>query len=173
MTTRDWDHECLHVPLAAGKEAQCCRARWHQPLLHLMACARYAGFERTISRIAVSLLAPYSRARLTLAKLDLLTLRPRLLVGSSGSMMFRNLSWKALGVALAVSGEKPWGLYMCRMSAMKSSFSSGGSFMSGKGRAARAATVNVMPNGKGGARQRFDVSIKGCGVPSRRHHMLP
>ena len=70
------------------------------------------------------------------AKLDLLTLRPRLFVGSRGSMMLRNLVWKALGVVLVDSGEKPGGLYMWRMSAMKSSFSSGRSFISGKGRAA-------------------------------------
>lgn len=75
------------------------------------------------------------------AKLDLLTLLPKLLVGRRGSMMFRNLVWKALGVVLVDSGEKPGGLYMCRMSAMKSSFSSGRSFMSGKGRAASKGTL--------------------------------
>ena len=92
--------------------------------------------EHTISRMPVNLLAPKSKARRIRAKLDLFTLRPRLFVGNRGSMMLRNLVWKALGWVLLDSGEKPGGLYMCRRSAMNSSFSSGRSFMSGKGRAA-------------------------------------
>lgn len=101
----------------------------------------------TKARMASSRLAPYSKARRMRAKLDRLTLRPRLLVGSSGSIMFRNLSWKLRGVVLgaAPSGESPGGLYRCRMSAMKSSFRSGGPSQSGNGSAAQSRVSLIQP----------------------------
>ena len=59
--------------------------------------------------------APYFIAFLILVKLALLTERPRLFVGSKGSMMFRNLTAKnllLLGTFAGLSEGRGVGLYM-------------------------------------------------------------